>query len=335
MDARENMIRAIQLRGPERLPLCFESLGLDDTRHVAWNQIGTGDPNKRQTLDEWGCLWVRSETRNMGPVKGHPLESWDAAASYRWPDPSDPSFYDGMEKRLEGTEGFYRLTGIFMLLFERMHSLRGFQKTLVDLALERECSEELADRIVEFDLGIIAEISRRYPGAIDGLEFSDDWGSEAALFIDPRLWDDVFKPRYRRMFDACHRAGWHVWMHSCGRVNAIIPSLIEIGVDVLNLQQPRALGIEEIGRAFAGKVGFSSLCDIQKTLPNGSPSEIREEARLLLDRSSTPQGGFVLCDYGDGNAIGAPDSQRQITLEAFLGADRWREAAAGAGARGR
>jgi len=324
VDARENMIRAVEFQRPERLPLRFPSLGLDDTHTVRWNQTGTGDHAYRRTLDEWGCLWVRSEARNMGQVKGHPLERWDAAASFRWPDPSDPSFYDGMEARFEGSGGRYRITDIFMLLFERMHSLRGFQNTLMDLALERERAGELADRIVEFDLGIIGEVSRRFPGMIDALGFTDDWGTESALFIDPRLWREFFMPRYRRIFDACRRAGWHVWMHSCGRVNAIIPSLIEIGVNVLDLQQPRALGIEEIGTAFAGKVCFSSLCDIQKTLPRGTPEEIRREAGALLDAWATDDGGFVLADYGDGAAIGAPDAQKRLMLEAFRSQDRWR-----------
>lgn len=318
------MIRAVEFRRPERLPLRFSSMGLDDCHVVAWNQIGTGDHAHRQTLDEWGCLWVRSETQNMGQVKGHPLESWDAAASYRWPDPRNAVLYDGMEARFEGSDGKYRMTDIFMLLFERMHSLRGFQNTLIDLALEQDQAEELADRIVDFDLGIIEEVSRRFPGMIDALSFTDDWGTESSLFIDPTLWREFFMPRYRRIFDVCHAAGWHVWMHSCGRVNAIISSLIETGVDVLDLQQPRALGIEEIGAAFAGKVCFSSLCDIQKTLPGGSPEQIRQEAALLLERWATDDGGFVLADYGDGAAIGAPDTQKRLMLDAFQAHDRWR-----------
>jgi uroporphyrinogen-III decarboxylase len=260
----------------------------------------------------------------MGQVKGHPLESWDAAASYRWPDPRNAVLYDGMEARFEGSDGKYRMTDIFMLLFERMHSLRGFQNTLIDLALEQDQAEELADRIVDFDLGIIEEVSRRFPGMIDALSFTDDWGTESSLFIDPTLWREFFMPRYRRIFDVCHAAGWHVWMHSCGRVNAIISSLIETGVDVLDLQQPRALGIEEIGAAFAGKVCFSSLCDIQKTLPGGSPEQIRQEAALLLERWATDDGGFVLADYGDGAAIGAPDTQKRLMLDAFQAHDRWR-----------
>jgi uroporphyrinogen decarboxylase len=317
------MIRAVEFRGPERLPLRFPSMGLDDAHQVRWNQIGTGDRARRQTRDEWGCLWVRSDTENMGQVKGHPLEHWDAAAVFAWPDPANPSLYAGMDARFEGCDGNYCITDVFMLLFERMHSLRGFQNLMMDLALERERVEELADRIVEFDLGIIDEVSRRFPRMIDALGFTDDWGTESALFIDPRLWREFFMPRYRRIFEACRRAGWHVWMHSCGRINAIIPGLIEIGVNVLNLQQPQALGIEEIGAAFAGKVCFSSLCDIQKTLPSGAPEEIRREAGLLLDRWATDDGGFVLADYGDGRAIGVPDGQKRLMLEAFKSRDRW------------
>jgi uroporphyrinogen decarboxylase len=117
-------------------------------------------------------------------------------------------------------------------------------------------------------------------------------------------------------------------MHSCGKVDAYIDSLIEIGVNVLNLQQPRVFGsIEQFGRRFAGRVCLESLCDIQHTLPFASDDEIREEARLLTRTWGTPEGGFVLSDYGDGQAIGVPLERKQVMLEAFLAADRW--AAAG------
>ena len=113
-------------------------------------------------------------------------------------------------------------------------------------------------------------------------------------------------------------------MHSCGKINELIDSLIEVGVDVLQLEQPRALGIEEIGRRFSGRVCFESLCDIQHTLPTGNPAEIREEARLLLERWGTANGGFILVDYGDARAIGVEQQVKQVMLDAFLEADPWR-----------
>jgi len=323
MNGREVVSRAIEFRRPARLPLEFHSLGECDVHGVGWNQTGTGDHAQRRTIDEWGCGWERTEVQNMGQVTGHPLSEWNRLASYRWPDPDDPAFYRGMEQQFERSEGKYIHTGIFMLLFERMHSLRGFTATLTDLYMERERIEKLADRIVEIDIRIIENIASRFPGRIQGFGFSDDWGTESALFISPSLWREFFKGRYAAIFRACREAGWHVWMHSCGKVNAIIEDLIEIGVDVLNLQQPVALGIEEIGSRFAGRVCFSSLCDIQKTLPFKGREAIREEAALLLRSWATEDGGFILSDYGDGEAIGVPIEKKRWMLEAFKELDPW------------
>jgi len=325
MSSYEVVRRALEFDYPERLPLIFETLGLSDVHTLKWNQIGTGDRQVRRTVDEWGCVWERTEMDNMGQVKGHPLADWAAWDGYAWPDPDDPAFYHGMEERFERSEGKYVRTGIFMLLFERMHALHGFEATLADLYLERHRIEALADRIVAFNLGIIENIRLRFGERIHGFSFTDDWGTQHAVFVRPAVWDQLFKPRYKTLFDAIHAAGWHVWMHSCGRVNDYIEGLIEVGLDAINLQQPRALGIEEIGRRFRGRICFESLCDIQHTLPFKSPDDIREEAALLLREWATPQGGFILSDYGDGSAIGVLPETKQIMLDAFHAADPWRQ----------
>jgi uroporphyrinogen decarboxylase len=317
---------AVHFRTPDRLPVFLDSLGLSDRHWVGWNQTGTGDHSQRQSLDEWGCMWSRTEEKNMGQITGHPLFDWSALSEYRWPDPDDPAFYTGMEERFRGSEGRYVVTSIFMLLFERMHGLRGFPELLMDLLLEPERAATLADRIVEFDLGVIRRISHRFPGRIHGFSFTDDWGTERGTFVSTELFDSFFVPRYRKLFEACRANGWDVWMHSCGRVNDFVPSLIGAGVDVLNLQQPTTNGIRELGRRFAGKVCFESLCDIQRTLPFGSEAEIEAEAKELMEWWGTPEGGFILSDYGDGAAIGVPIERKKAMLEAFLRNDRWKRA---------
>ncbi len=329
MSSYQVVSRAIEFDGPDRLPVRFDALGINDVHGVSTNQIGTGDHAKRESYDEWGCRWVRSEISNMGQVKGHPLESWVTLNRYQWPDPEDPAFYEGMESRFEGSDGKYIQTGIFMLLFERMHSLHGMENLLLDLALEREHVKILADKIVEYDLAVIRNISERFPGRIHGFSFTDDWGTERATFVSPSLWQRFFKPRYARIFEAAHEAGWHVWMHTCGKVNEIIEELIDIGLDVINLQQPRLLGIEEIGRRFRGRICFESLCDIQRTLPFKGQEEIHNEARLLLENWTTDKGGFILSDYGDGQAIGAGNEavgveKKKLMLEAFQKLDPWK-----------
>lgn len=327
MSSYEVVRRAIEFEGPERLPLHFLlNAERSDVVHVNWNSLGVGDRSLREAYDEWGCLWVRSQLDNMGQVKGHPLADWNALDHYRWPDPDNPAFYEGMDERFDGTEDKYVLTGIFMLLFERLWALHGFQNTLVDLHVDRERMEMLADRIVAFDLGIIQNIAQRFPGRIHGLIFSDDWGTQQSLIISPQLWREVFKPRYARIFDAIHEAGWHVWMHSDGRINAILDDLIEIGMDVIQLLQPQVVGIQEIGQQFQGRVCLESQCDIQQTLPFNGVGEIREEARLLIEHWTTPQGGFILSiDDEDEIDLKIPPEKTQVMLEAFLKEDPWRQ----------
>lgn len=327
MSSYEVVRRTIAFETPDRLPVQFDSLGVSDFHNVGTNFIGTGDHTRRKTLDSWGCTWERSEVSNMGQVTGHPLQDWDAAiGDYVWPDANDAKYYEGMAERFAGSEGKYVTTGIFMLLFEKMHSLCGMTNVLTDLYANPGRMAWLADRIVDFDIKVINNVGGRFPGRIHGLHFSDDWGTELATFVSPKMWRDFFQPRYARIFEAAHAQGWSVQMHSCGKVNEIIEPLIEIDCDVMNLQQPRALGIEEIGAQFAGRMCFSSLCDIQHTLPFKGAEEIREEAALLLERWTTPQGGFILSDYGDGAAIGVPLWKKQVMFDAFQAYDPFKRA---------
>ena len=203
-----------------------------------------------------------------------------------------------MEDRFAGSEDKYVTTGIFMLLFERMHSLRGMTNVLTELYTDRGRMAYLADRIVEFDVrGHPQHRPALFPGASTAFTFTDDWGTELATFVSPRMWCEFFQPRYARIFEAAHAQGWDVWMHSCGKVNEIIEPLIEIGLDAINLQQPRALGIEEVGRA----VRRAHLLRVAVRHPGhaalrGTRGEIEAEARLLLERWAHARGR--LCALG-------------------------------------
>ena len=76
---------------------------------------------------------------------------------------------------------------------------------------------------------------------------------------------------------------------------------------MVNLQQPRALGIHEIGECYHGRIAFESLADIQHTLPTGDRSLIERDARELMEYWADEDGGFVFSDYGDNEAIGVSD----------------------------
>ena len=309
MTSREIVSRAIHFRSPPRLPVTMGCFGVDDTGWVEVKASADWKPGVPGE-DEWGCVWHKTATENMGQVKGHPLSDIRNLSRFHPPDFRDPSRYVDLAAGLDKVEsrGKYVISGIFMVLFERMHSLHGFEDTLVGLYDDRPAMEDLADMIVETHVTLVREVSRRCPSRVNGWCMSDDWGTQTAAFVSFDLWMDFFFPRYKRIFDAMHEAGCDVWVHSCGKVNEIIEGYIRAGVNVVNLQQPRALGIREIGERYRGRIAFQSLADIQATLPTGDRRRVAEDAETLMTHWASPHGGFIFSDYGGDAAIGVKDS---------------------------
>ena len=323
MTSREIVRRAIHFRTPPRLPVSFGALGVSD---FAWfPRQDTPEERERSTaqrIDIWGCRWEATDVPNMGQVKGHPLADPHDLSGLIVPDYTDDRRYASALEALEKAEadGRYIVSGIFMVLVERLEALLGFENLFAGLldADTRSDLERLTDIIADTHVTLVQETSRRFPGRIHGWNMSDDWGTQTAAFVSFDLWMDFFFPRYKRIFNAMHAAGCDVWVHSCGKVNEIIEGYIQAGVNVVNLQQPRALGIREIGERYRGRIAFESLADIQHTLPTGNPAAIEADARDLGEHWALSTGGLVFSDYGDGRAIGVKDdSAKRIMYDAF------------------
>ncbi|HUU59382.1 MAG TPA: uroporphyrinogen decarboxylase family protein [Phycisphaerae bacterium] len=329
MTPRENTTRTVEFRRPERLAVHGYGEASDST-WIGYDQIKPPAAETDETVDQWLCRWAKTDQPNMGQVKGHPLEDLSRMKDFPWPDGNDPRRYETTRTQLEDLAADplrrdrYGVAGIFMILWERMHSLHGFENCMIDLIDDRPEIHELADRILQYDIEVVRSLHRICGDRVQGFNFSEDWGTQIDLHISPELWTKFFFPRYRKLFRIIHECGWHVWMHSCGKINKAIPGLIEAGLDVINMQQPRANGIDEIGRQFAGRICFETLCDIQATLPKGDRAEITAEAAALMRTWGTRVGGFVLGDYGDHHAIGADPEVKQFMLAEFRRQDPWK-----------
>ncbi len=129
----------------------------------------------------------------------------------------------------------------------------------------------------------------------------------------------MFKPRYKLISDEVYKNGFDFWFHSCGKIEEIMPDLIEIGVDVFQLLQPSSvLGIREFGKRFAGKACFGLYIDIQDTAVNSTEEEIIKEAGDLVDYWSNEYGsGAIAIDYHDLAAIGTNVKNSKIALNGF------------------
>jgi uroporphyrinogen decarboxylase len=323
----------IEFDRPERIALRFPSLGVSDVfriylqpprilRNAGVSLLGMDKKSRPQngSFDEWGCRWETLPGlvgEDMGQVTFHPLGDWSKFTDYAFPNPYAEGRFDGLEAALaQSGERYVQLNSPFCL-FERMHFLRGLSQLMLDLVEKPQELERLANAVIEYQIGIIQQAGRLGKGRIHCFDTTDDWGTQTGMMISPHMWRDIFKPFYRRMVEAAHDQNMHVRFHTDGKVNPILSDLVEMGVDVINIHQPRLLGIEEVGRIYRGRVCFEASIDIQSTLPTGDRKLIDQEARALIEQWASTDGGFIAVEYRDLGAIGADRRSLEWALEAF------------------
>ena len=123
-----------------------------------------------------------------------------------------------------------------------------------------------------------------------------DFGTQTSSFCSVETYNELYAPYYKKMNNWIHKnTGWKTFKHSCGAVKSFIPSFIESGFDILNPVQCSATGMEpmELKRDFGSDIVFwGGAIDTQKTLPFGSPEDVRKET---LERCEifSKDGGFV------------------------------------------
>lgn len=313
MNSKERMIRAITMTSPDRIPR-------RDLSDLAWTSVHKkyGEalyelyrrypvdvlfPRSRDErnpdaelvpvgeirLDRWGVRWARARDDEIGYPVGHPLADWRAFEDYRLPEPLWDDF-DRIDRIIKQDRGKHYVLVDGGTFFQRMWRLRGMANALVDIMDDREEIHALRDRILNF--WILPRIERWGEIGVDGMHFRDDWGTQRKLMIRPSLWRSFFKSSYKKIVDAAHEAGAFLHFHTDGVVRDIIPDLIEIGADLVNIQGA-LMGIQDLGKEIGGKVCVEGDIDRQFILPEGTAAEVVAHVEEYIETFGTYNGGFT------------------------------------------
>lgn len=175
--------------------------------------------------------------------------------------------------------------------------IRDIEEWYVSLHTRQEYVFELFERQCELALGNLEKIHAVVGDRVDAVFLTGtDFGTQRGPFLSTDTYVKLFQPFHRRVNDWVHEnTTWKAFIHSCGGVYPLIEHFVEAGFDILNPVQCSAKDMEapRLKERFGSSLVFwGGGIDTQKTLPFGTPEEVRAEVEGRLE-VFRPGGGFV------------------------------------------
>ena len=184
----------------------------------------------------------------------------------------------------------YQLVTIWGSHFEKAYFARGLENFLADIAGEPEFAARLLNMIIRKNM-VMLENFLVSPD-IDGVLLGSDWGTQRGLLMSPQSWTTLIREGERMEYELVHSMKKDVFVHSCGKIDAILPDLCEIGVDGLNPVQPECMDLAELKEKYGDTLTYFGGISTQQILPNGTPDEVRRETRRVVELMSR-NGGYI------------------------------------------
>jgi hypothetical protein len=314
---RENFLETIKTDGkPDRLVNQWEPIVVARPEPTL-TYLRKGIERGKTAVDPWGVTFHWPEDQPAAAPWHTPerivikeITAWKK--SVKMPDfMSNCTDWAEAEKIADSIDRNQYLVGAALSfgLFERAHGLMGFEDTLVNMLLEPEAFGELLDLLLEERM-ILTEMK------IDHLKpdimiSHDDWGTKTSLFMSPDTWRDLFKPRYKKLYDYMHSRGVIVLHHADCYLEPIVAEMAEIGVDVWQ-GALMTNNIPALQEQLAGRLTLMGGMDTAALDRPAPENEIRAATRASCALYG-PGGHFI-----PGNTYGAPNSMIHPEVEAIV-----------------
>ncbi|MBM4459229.1 MAG: hypothetical protein FJ011_15970 [Chloroflexi bacterium] len=247
----------------------------------------------RFATDAWGVAWEYRLFGVWGYRIGYPLADISKLDGYQ---PPPISHLDGEElvqarvASLAHRQTYFHLCGN-LSIFETMQSLRPFEDVLIDIMHDTPQINRLADMLVEH---CSISVANALAVDADAIIAGDDFGTQQAPMLAPKVWRRFFKPRYQALFGPAVAAGKAIFFHSCGRIEWLLEDLAEVGVAAVWPQLPLYEHRELSRRCRGLGLAVQMHPDRGELLQRGSPQQVRDYITRLVEEFGALGGGAWL-----------------------------------------
>jgi uroporphyrinogen decarboxylase len=260
-------------------------------------------PPHSDYVNSWGSGAVEVGPEDWFPAVCPMAEATTVAEieDYPWPDMDDPTrvAHVADEAAALASQGRYAIMATPWLLFplERAFAMQGMDVFLANLVFHPGFCEALLWKIESLCKTLMGHFLEALGPNVDIIKIGDDLGTQDSLLMSPDMYRRVLKPVHADYIAFIReRTDAKVFFHTDGDVFPLIDDFIEIGVDILNPIQTsagRMANLAELKVRWGEQLVFCGAIDTQRILPRGTPREVRDEVRRVIDIMA-PGGGYMV-----------------------------------------
>ena len=204
--------------------------------------------------------------------------------AYKMPDPRDVDFtpvYEELDKHQD--KGVF--TGMWTCFFHITADFFGMEEYFMRMYTDPDLVMYVTDKVVDYYAEANELFMRNLGDRADTIFYGNDFGSQLCSLMSPKMFNKFIRPGLEKNIAIAKKYNKKVMLHSCGSVANLIPYFIDMGVDALHPLQAKAamMSAEDLSREFKGKISFLGGIDTQDLLVNGSPDDIKEDVKRVVD----------------------------------------------------
>ena len=176
----------------------------------------------------------------------------------------------------------------FQTLYEFMI---GMEDTMRMVYEDRDFIEELLEISTRY---WVKFVTRAVEEGVDFIWPADDVAFKTGLFLPPAIMKEMWLPHLKRIIEPALNVGKPVMFHSDGKIDEIVPWLVDIGVDCIQPMDPYGIDYRDYKKKFGSIVCLAGNIDIEFPLAHGTPDDVEKDVKEHMEVLK-PGGGYVAC----------------------------------------
>lgn len=243
--------------------------------------------------DEWGTVRRLGDGDKYVQWITGPLAQADDPDEMDFPTPDRLIVPDDLAEQVQQQkdQGLWVGGGVTQA-YKMAWELCGMEKVFISYLQDRPFLEKLYDRIYALNTAILTKLTA---AGVDQIGIGGDIAMQDRLIVGPKTWREVDKPYHAAMIAACKAINpdVNVFIHSDGKLDDIVPDLIEIGFNIINPIQPECMDPFEMKRLYGDRIVLHGCGSLQQVLPHGTAAQVKQHVIDLIDGCGY-NGGLVL-----------------------------------------